>query len=153
MSLFQLLTGIFIWYIGINAIAVFSFILQEEMTIGTLEQIYLTRTPLVKMLLGRAVGTFVFDMIGGMILTGITFGFVSLFITFDLSGVFRIQISWSAFAVVILLTMLGIYGFAFLLAGLSLVFKRIGAFTIILNYIISILHRNYIITTYFAADH
>jgi ABC-type polysaccharide/polyol phosphate export permease len=134
-ALFQLLVGIFIWYIGISAVAVFSFILQEEMRLGTLEQIYLTRTSLVKMLLGRAIGTFLFDGIGAMVLAVITFTFIALFTSVHPWELFRIPISWLSFVVVILFTMVGIYGFAFLLAGLSLVLKRIGAITIVLNYI------------------
>lgn len=134
--LFQLLSGIFIWYVGINSIAVFSFILQEEMQLGTLEQIYLTRTSLTKMLLGRALATFVFDSIGGLGLTFLTFMAISLFSSTN-SMFFEIfsSLNWFYFILYIVITMVGIYGFSFLLAGLSIVYKKISAITVILNYI------------------
>ncbi|QKS69844.1 ABC transporter permease [Paenalkalicoccus suaedae] len=133
--LFQLLIGIFIWYVGINSIAVFTFILQEEMQLGTLEQIYLTKTSLTKMLFGRAFSTFIFDAIGGIVLALLTFTVIITISTepITVAGLFQ-SVDWLFFAVVIALTMVGIYGFSFMLAGLSIVFKRISAITVLLNY-------------------
>lgn len=134
--LFQLIIGIFVWYIGINAIAVFTFILQEEMQLGTLEQIYLTRTSLTKMLCGRACATFLFDAIGGIFLSSLTIIVVSIFSgSISLTELSLSSVNWFGIMVILLLTMIGIYGFAFILAGLSIVFKKISAITVILNYI------------------
>ncbi|UBH16058.1 ABC transporter permease [Macrococcus armenti] len=132
----QLLIGIFVWYIGINAIAIFTFILQEEMQLGTLEQIYLTKTNLSLMLMGRAIATFIFDAIGGIILTSGTLLFIFVFSPNLIKGHFNLMPLINPLMIIILiLTMLGIYGFSFLLAGLSIIFKRISAITVILNYI------------------
>ncbi|WP_028776948.1 ABC transporter permease [Shimazuella kribbensis] len=132
---FQLLIGVFIWYMGISAVAQFSFILQEEREIGTLEQIYLTRTSLIKMLIGRAVSTFVFELISGIALIVIIFYILSIITSVPLDAFFQLHISLTALLFLLLLTMLGIYGFSFLLAGLALIFKRIGAFTITFHYL------------------
>jgi ABC-2 type transport system permease protein len=135
-ALFQLIIGIFIWYVGINAIAVFTFILQEEMQLGTLEQIFLTRTSLTKMLCGRAFATFLFDSIGGIVLSCTTIIVVNIFSnSISLSDFIIVNVSWVGVLLVLVLTMIGIYGFAFILAGLSIVYKRISAITVILNYI------------------
>ncbi|MCG3412368.1 ABC transporter permease [Staphylococcus massiliensis] len=134
--LLQLVIGIFIWYIGINAIAIFSFILQEEMQLGTLEQIYLTQTRLSQMLLGRAIGSFVFDAIGGVILSSLTMIVITMlgsnipFQLHDLRQLFDLRL-----IIILIMTMIGIYGFSFILAGLSIIFKRISAISVILNYI------------------
>lgn len=135
-SIFQLIVGIFIWYVGINSIAIFTFILQEEMHLGTLEQIYLTRTSLTKMLMGRAVSTFIFDAVRGLVLSFTTIFIFSVFSpTISLSEFTQVKVGWLALIIILLLTMIGIYGFAFILAGLSIVYKRISAITVILNYI------------------
>lgn len=132
----QLLIGIFVWYIGINAIAIFTFILQEEMQLGTLEQIFLTKTNLNLMLLGRAIATFIFDAIGGIILSSGTLLFIFIFSPDLVKGHFNlIPLLNPLMILILILTMLGIYGFSFLLAGLSIIFKRISAITVILNYI------------------
>ncbi|WAA10093.1 ABC transporter permease [Fervidibacillus albus] len=134
-QIFQLMVGIFIWYIGINAIAVFSFILREEMVLGTLEQIAITKVPIEKMLLGRAIGTFIFDSLGAIVLSIISFSFVAIFRDLSLETFFSLHFSIPSLIIVILLTMVSIYGFSFILAGFSLVFKRIGAITTLLNYL------------------
>ncbi|WOS95803.1 ABC transporter permease [Nosocomiicoccus massiliensis] len=131
----QILIGVFIWFIGINAIAIFTFILQEEMALGTLEQIFLTKTSLTKMLLGRAISTFIFDSIGGVVLSISTvFALVFISPALSISDMNLIVILNPLLILVILVTMVGIYGFSFILAGLSIIFKRISAITVILNY-------------------
>jgi ABC-type Na+ efflux pump permease subunit len=115
--------------------SIFSFILQEERELGTLEQIFLTRTSLTKMLFGRAISTFVFEAISGVGLILVIFYVLSILINVPLDSLLLLQISYPALLFVILLTMLGIYGFSFLLAGFALIFKRIGAFTITFNYL------------------
>lgn len=134
-QVFQLMIGVFIWYIGINAIAVFSFILQEEMALGTLEQIAITKVPIEKVLLGRAIGTFIFDSIGAFFLIFLSFSILAIFEDIPLWSLLSLKFSFHSFIVVIIFTMVSIYGFSFILAGLSLIFKRIGAITTILNYI------------------
>lgn len=131
----QILIGVFIWFIGINAIAIFTFILQEEMALGTLEQIFLTRTSLTKMLLGRAISTFIFDSIGGVVLSFCTITALVLISPALSFSDMNLAIVLNPLIVpVILVTMVGIYGFSFILAGLSIIFKRISAITVILNY-------------------
>ncbi|ENQ3077253.1 ABC transporter permease [Bacillus sp. WLY-B-L8] len=132
-AFFQLIMGLFVWYIAIGAIANFTFILQEEMELGTLEQIYLTRSPIMKILIGRALGSFIFDLLSGIILslgTGIA---ISVFTKQYSFSVFTLNISWISLVIVMILTMIGIYGFAFILAGISLVYKRISAIVGVLN--------------------
>jgi ABC-2 type transport system permease protein len=133
-SLFQLLIGIFIWYIAIQAISNFGHLLQDEMEIGTLEQIFLTRTSLVKMLFGRAIGTFLFSSLGGIVLIFVCFILISLFSDISFSS-WKMNLSWFSLLIILMITMLGVYGFAFLLAGLSLVFKRIGVITVVFHYL------------------
>jgi ABC-2 type transport system permease protein len=132
-TFFQLILGLFIWYIAIGAIANFTFILQEEMTLGTLEQIYLTRSPIMKILVGRACGSFVFDLLSGVILSICAGLAISVFTKNNFLSIIVLDVSWISVLVVMILTMLGIYGFAFILAGISLIYKRIGAITGILN--------------------
>jgi ABC-2 type transport system permease protein len=134
-SFFQLIVGIFIWYIGISAVAIFTFILQEEMQLGTLEQIYLTRTSLTKMLLGRALGTFCFDALSGIVLTSLTFIGISLFTSLSIIDLMSVEVSLIGLVTILFATMIGIYGFAFILAGLSIRYKKVSAITFILNYI------------------
>ncbi|MCR6850431.1 ABC transporter permease [Bacillus sp. IBL03825] len=132
-AFFQLILGLFVWYIAIGAIANFTFILQEEMELGTLEQIYLTRSPIIKILIGRALGSFAFDLLSGIILSLCTAIAISLFTKKYFFSILTLNVSWISLVIVMILIMLGIYGFSFILAGISLVYKRISAIVGVLN--------------------
>ncbi|HHY0839367.1 ABC transporter permease [Bacillus cereus] len=132
-AFFQLIMGLFVWYIAIGAIANFTFILQEEMELGTLEQVYLTRSPIMKILIGRALGSFTFDFLSGLILSICTGFAISIFTKNYSFSVLNLNISWISLFLTMVLTMVGIYGFAFILAGISLVYKRISAIVGVLN--------------------
>lgn len=108
--------GYVVWIYLLIAIGDASFALREEAQVGTLEQMYMSPAPAGVILLGRTLASLV-------VTTNIL-----LLITLPLLYFFDIQIHWRwAGLPVFLLTWMGIYGFGFMVAAATLLFKQIGA--------------------------
>ncbi len=114
----SMLVGFVIWYYAFMAIVNMSSSLAIEAQTGTLEQTYMSPAPPGLIVVGRALATFVTTTAMGLIMVG------------ALVAIFRLRVGLSAAVVpVFLLTLTGVFGFGFMVAGATLAFKRIDAFT------------------------
>ncbi len=106
--------------------------LAEERYLGTLERISITKTPFIHILIARNIVHCLFTLIQTLVVGGI------LYVVFkpDLS---YMSSSWRVTAMVVVIGMLIIltlYAFGFFIASLGMIFKRVGATTSILEYLI-----------------
>lgn len=117
------LIGYLVWYYAMQAVEGMSSSLMQEAQTGTMEQKYLSPTPAGLVLVGNIIGNLIIN-------TGIVavVGAV-LILVFQIHYVFTPTI-----LLVLVLTLVGIYGFGFMLAGFTLVFKQIGPMATLLQY-------------------
>ena len=113
------LLGYLVWFFGLKAIEHMAFMLAEEARGGTLEQMYMTPAPMGVVMLGRSIGTLAVSAVQAAIIG------VILVLVLRLEVIFDPQVVANAIPVFIL-TMLGLFGFGFIVAGLTIVFKQIG---------------------------
>ncbi|HHW56291.1 MAG TPA: ABC transporter permease [Clostridia bacterium] len=124
--------GLLLWLFAPSALSDATSHLAEERYLGTLERISVTKTPFIHILIARSIVHCLFTLIPTVVVGGI------LYMVFkpDLSYMFS---AWkvSAVAVVIgMLIILTLYAFGFFIASLGMIFKRVGAITSILEYLI-----------------
>lgn len=104
------------WYYAIGAISSMSILFGEEAMEGTLEQLFMSPIPPILILTARAIAMFFFNTLQVLVmllLIRLTLGLhldIGAGITLCLLGV----------------TVISFYGFGYALAGMTLVFKRIG---------------------------
>ena len=118
-SLESPLLGYMVWFFGLKAIEHMAFMLSEEARAGTLEQMYMTTAPMGLVMLGRSLGTLAVAAVQAAIIGGAIVLLLHLPVAFDPPVVI-------AAAPVFALTMVGLFGFGFVVAGLTIVFKQIG---------------------------
>lgn len=126
-----LLVGLVMWQLCTSALSYFAYVVTDEATMGTLEQIFMTRTSLIKVLIAKATVNFGFNMFKAVILfliCGLFFQNMSIFMTLGFNNLWIILI--------VLIVAFSFYILGLLTAGLALFFKRVGAVTQILNYIL-----------------
>lgn len=110
------LVGYLVWFFALAAISDMSWGIREEAQTGTLEQMYMSPLPTGMLMLGRSFASLVISIL----MVGVSA--VVLVLTLNIS----LPITWTALPV-FLLTMVGLYGFAFILGGATLVFKQVEA--------------------------
>lgn len=110
------LVGYLIWFFALAAISDMSWGIREETQTGTLEQMYMSPLPTGMLMLGRSVASLFISIL----MVG-----VSALVLVLVLGI-PLPLSWAALPV-FLLTMAGLYGFAFILGGATLVFKQVEA--------------------------
>ncbi|VBB05108.1 abc-2 type transporter [Lucifera butyrica] len=109
------LIGYSLWLYSSIIIAGMCRDLLGEAQAGTLEQIFMSPVPVALILIGRSFATLITATVN-----------ILLFTLAVLWG-FQIHISWQWQSLVIfMITLAGLFGFGFLIAGAALVFKRIG---------------------------
>jgi ABC-2 type transport system permease protein len=113
------LLGYLVWFFGMKAVDHMAFMLAEEARSGTLEQMYMTPTPMGLVMLGRSLGMLAVAAVQAAIVAGAIALIIRLPVTFDPP---IIAASIPIFA----LTILGLFGFGYVVAGLTIVFKQIG---------------------------
>ncbi len=108
--------GYMIWFLATLAINDMSWNLQQEAQTGTLEQMFMTVAPTGAIVLGRVLARFIFSIV--------TVGSTSLLVVV----LVKPPLIFPAGALVpLLLTLLGLFGFGYLVAGATLVFKQVGS--------------------------
>lgn len=122
------LTGYIVWSFVILAMSGVSMKIEDEAKLGTLEQVCLHSHDLLTVWLCRACVDFTFGCVQIGLLCALILGATSL--SLHLSAALLL-----AFA----LTIAAIYGFGFMLGGLSLVFKRVGEARSVLQMVFLIL--------------
>jgi ABC-2 type transport system permease protein len=118
-SLESPLLGYLVWFFGLKAIEHMAFMLSEEARGGTLEQMYMTPAPMGLVMIGRSVGTLAVSAVQAGIIGTILVLVLRLQVEFDLPIILNAT-------PVFILTMIGLFGFGFVVAGLTIVFKQIG---------------------------
>ena len=134
------LVGFCIWTYSIFAISNMSFALREEQQQGTIEQMFMGSTPFAALLFGRTLSNFAWTtaviLLGG--------GTVTLAFGLDLG------LNWRLIPV-LGLTMLGLYGLGFVVAGLTILFKNILSFANLIQNILLFLNGAIVPVTVFPA--
>lgn len=124
--------GLLLWLFAASALSDAISHITEERYIGTLERISITKTPIIYILIARFIVGFLFTLcqsvlIGSILYTIFRPDIGSLFSSWKVSGMFLITAS---------LTVVTLYGFGLFIASLGLIFKRAGAISSILEYLI-----------------
>ncbi|MEW6104502.1 MAG: ABC transporter permease, partial [bacterium] len=111
-----MIAGYLMWLFAASSIQTMSSEISEEAMTGTMEQVCLSPPGPICILLARTI-------------SGVLFSFISLPIVYYilqiLTGIYLEINLWSILPILIL-TFFGMCGFGFILAGITLVFKRIG---------------------------
>ncbi len=121
--------GLVIWYATVSSIQTLSSMVQEEIRVGTLEQLLITKTKISTVFFTRMLITTIIDLIIFMVVA-----MFSVIITenkFDFTSIFNIKIIIS-----ICITLIGTSGLGFIAAGASLIYKKSGAVTRLTTYLV-----------------
>ncbi len=113
------LLGFMIWFFGMKAVDHMQLMLSEEARSGTLEQMCMTPAPMGGVLLGRSLGTLVVAAVQASIVGSVIVLLLRMPVAFDLPVVLTAALPFA-------LTMIGLFGFGYFVAGLTIVFKQIG---------------------------
>jgi ABC-2 type transport system permease protein len=108
------LVGYLTWSYAAQTISDVSYGLRSEMQAGTLEQMSMSPAPVGLILVGRVLAT---------LLTGTVQAFVLGLVLVLLTGT-RLPLRWAGLPVLVV-TLLGVLGFGFVIAGAVLVFKHV----------------------------
>lgn len=106
------------WYFGVHAVDLMSLLIEEEIQQGTLEQLLMTRTPLSVSLFFRIIAQILFDLFKG------AFVFAVCMRAFGVGISEVISLRFAACVAVFFIGLLAMYGFGYVTAGLSLVYKQ-----------------------------
>jgi ABC-2 type transport system permease protein len=110
------LLGYLVWFYALAAIGDMSWGIREETQTGTMEQMYMSPLPTGVLLLGRSAAS----LIVSTLMVAVTAVVLMLMLQVAL------PMRWAGVPV-FLLTLIGLYGFSFMLAGATLVFKQVEA--------------------------
>lgn len=117
------LIAFLVWTFASAAIGLFTSSIQSSAETGVLEQLCMSPHGLSTILLAQAAGATLFQ-----------FSYVAvLYAIVTLTVKMNLVLPLGSVLLVLVLTILGLYGFAFIFGGLSLLFKRIGPVAIILR--------------------
>jgi ABC-2 type transport system permease protein len=106
--------GYLAWFYAMGAIGDLSWGMRSEINAGTLEQLSMSPTPIGIILLGRVFANFIISTAQLLIQGSV------------LALLLHVQLPMRWEAVVVLgITLVGVFGFGFMLAGATLVFKQI----------------------------
>jgi ABC-2 type transport system permease protein len=117
------LLGYVVWLCAAKVIVTMSWNLRQETQTGTLEQMYMSPTPAEFLLLGQAISR--------LITTAILVTPLVLVMVFVLDVELPLR---AATLPILLLTLLGLFGFGLLLAGATLLFKQVESFADLVQY-------------------
>jgi ABC-2 type transport system permease protein len=113
----HMFVGYLAWFYALSAIGDLAWGLRGEINAGTLEQMSMSPAPLGLTLMGRALSNVMINT-AKLAIQGVAFRLL-----FGLS----VPVSWQG-VIVLALTVLGILGFGFIIAGATLVFKQFESF-------------------------
>jgi ABC-2 type transport system permease protein len=111
------LVGYLTWMFAMSAIGEVTWEIRSEINAGTLEQMSMSPAPVGIVLIGRMMASVIFNVIRTLLV---------IFVMYQLFDV-RIPVRWQG-APVLLVTLLGVYGFGYVVAGAMLVFKQFESF-------------------------
>jgi len=126
--LLTMVMGFLFWYYGAGIIDEMVIYTVEEAQLGTLEQIFVTRTPVWAMLISKLIA-----MVTLSTARVILFLLLIVLVQQDLLHYIG-RANWGAIVVVGFFILISLSGVGAILFGLTLIFKRIGAFSDIIQY-------------------
>lgn len=112
------LFGLMYWYFGVHSVDLISILMEEEIEQGTLEQLLMSKTPLSVSLMFRIIAQILFDLFKG------TFVFLICVFFFKIDFAVVIRKEFFVSVLVFFIGLIAMYGFGYLIAGLSLIYKR-----------------------------
>jgi ABC-2 type transport system permease protein len=124
----NLFIGMMAWQLAMGSVGVMGWSFYNEAAAGTLENIYLSPLGTTTILLARSVASFLQDLVVMM---------VSAALAVVTMGI-QIDLPLLEIAVLLPMTVAGVYGMGFLFASLTLTFKRTQQFLQIFNFIFMI---------------
>jgi ABC-2 type transport system permease protein len=127
------LLGYLTWVFVSSAVSDLSYGLQAEITAGTLEQMVMSTTPVGLLLIGR--------VLANMIVSAVQVGLMAIAMTV-LLGV-RIPFRWQGLPV-LAMTLVGVFGFGFVVAGATLVLKQIQSVINLVNNALAFLNGTFL---------
>ncbi|MBN1580624.1 MAG: ABC transporter permease [Anaerolineae bacterium] len=110
--------GYLAWFYALGAINDLSWGIRGEISAGTLEQMSMSPSPIGVVLLGRSFAN--------LVITTAQIVVQSLAMSWLLGT--RLPMTWTGVPV-LLITLIGVYGFGFILAGATLIFKQVESFS------------------------
>jgi ABC-2 type transport system permease protein len=119
----QSIIGFFIWFFSTSVVFESSVTISEEKRVGTLEQILLKPAGFVNIMLARSVCWAIVSFVE------VSFLLIFIAMTTGVSVPFKGPV-----IPVMLLTMVGLYGFGFIMSGLTILYTKTASFSSILNY-------------------
>ncbi len=127
------LLGYLTWFYAAYAISDMSEGIREETQTGTLEQMYMSALPSSVLLAGRSVSSMLISSVMVVLVGGILMLLLGIRIPVRLEGV-----------PIFVLTISGLYGFAFILGGATLIFKQVGALSNLLSNMLLFLNGSFL---------
>jgi ABC-2 type transport system permease protein len=127
------LLGYLIWMYAVTAVSDMSFGLRGEISVGTLEQMAMSPAPLGVLLIGRVIATLISATVQVFLMGAVMAQFLGVHIPLRLEAL-----------PVLLLTLLGVCGFGFIIAGAMLIFKRVESFSNLLNNALAFLNGSFL---------
>jgi ABC-2 type transport system permease protein len=128
-----------VWLFLLAALSTMTWGIREETVTGTLEQMAMGDYPMSVLILGRSIGRFIFTILQALFIGSI------IAVILNISLDFRWEI-----LPVFLLTMIGIYGFSYILGGLTIVFKRVESMTNLLHNLVLFANGTFVAIEHFA---
>lgn len=116
-QLASMFLGYLAWFYTLAAIGDLSWGLRGEMNAGTLEQMSMSPTPIGLVLMGRVFANLMLSTAQILVQGGVFFLLLGI----------RIPMRWEGIPV-LAVTLVGVFGFGFLIAGATLVFKQFESF-------------------------
>lgn len=110
--------GYLAWFYALGAIGDLSWGIRGEITAGTLEQMSMSTSPIGVVLLGRSFANLMISTAQILV--------QSLVMSWLIGS--RLPMTWTGVPVLIV-TLAGVYGFGFILAGATLIFKQVESFS------------------------
>jgi len=111
------LVGYVTWMYAMSMVGDITWGLRREINAGTLEQMLMSPASISVVLLGRVLADFVLNTIRVLLVVGVVYLALNV----------RIPMRWQGLPV-LTLTLLGVLGFGYVVAGAMLVFKRFESF-------------------------
>ena len=114
------LIGLSVWFITSYAIQSVSIIIQTQSRQGTLEQLFVTRSSITRIIISKLISGFLFEILQLLIIIVVSMQFYNLKIS-------QITISFFEISVRFIPLFFGLTGISLLVAGLSMIYKRTQA--------------------------
>lgn len=127
------LLGYLTWFYAVFAISDMSQGIREETQTGTLEQMYMSPLPSGLLLAGRSAASLLISSAIVALVGGILIVLLGIRIPIRMQGV-----------PVLALTIVGLYGFAFLLGGATLIFKQVNSLSNLLSNMLLFLNGSFL---------